>query len=97
LIHVDLAKPFVLEIDTFDFALGVVLSQLGEDNLFHPITFCFCKFFPADINYEIYHKEFLTIVDGFDEWCHLFEGVQHEIIMYSNHNLQYFMTICVLN
>jgi hypothetical protein len=28
----------------------------------------------------------------------LFEGVQHEITMYSDHkNLQYFMTTCVLN
>jgi hypothetical protein len=97
LIHIDFAKPFVLEIDISNFALGVVLSQLGENNLLHPISFCFCKFFPVEINYEIYHKEFLTIVDGFNESCHLFERVQHETIMYSNHKLQYFMTIRVLN
>jgi hypothetical protein len=44
LIHVDLSKPFVLEMDTFDFALGVVLSQLEEDNLLHPIGFHFVSF-----------------------------------------------------
>jgi hypothetical protein len=52
----------------------------------------------VEINYKIHDKELLTIVDVFEEWRHLLEGVQHEIIMYSNHNnLQYFMTICVLN
>jgi len=39
LIHVDPMKPFVLEINAFDFALNVILSQLGKDNLFHPIDF----------------------------------------------------------
>jgi len=37
-------------------------------------------------------------MDAFEEWCHLLEGVQHEITMYSNHkNLQYFRTIHFLN
>jgi hypothetical protein len=45
----------------------------------------------------MYNKELLAIVDAFEEWCHLLEGVQHEITMYSNYNnLQYFMT-SVLN
>jgi hypothetical protein len=40
----------------------------------------------------------LAIVDAFEEWHHLLEGVQHEIIVYSNNkNLQYFMTVRVLN
>jgi hypothetical protein len=34
-IHVDLSKPFVLEIDTFNFTLSVVFSQPKENNLFH--------------------------------------------------------------
>ncbi len=37
-------------------------------------------------------------MDAFEEWCHLLEGAQHEIIVYFNHkNCQYFMTVCVLN
>jgi hypothetical protein len=87
-----------LEIDAFDFALSVILSQLGEDNLFHPVGFRFCKFFHGEINYKIHDKEFLTIIDAFEEWCHLFDGAQHEIIVYSNcKNLQYFMMARVLN
>jgi len=84
--------------DTSNFALGVLLLQPGEDNLFHPIGFHSHKFSPTNINYEIHDKELLAIVDAFEEWRHLFEGAQHEIIVYSNHkNLQYFITVRVLN
>ncbi len=68
LIHVDPFKPFVLETDTFDdFALGVALSQRGEDNFFHPVGFCFRKVSLIEINYEIHDKEFLAIVDVFEK------------------------------
>jgi hypothetical protein len=32
-----------------------------------------------------WYKELLVIVDAFKEWCHLFEGAQHETIVYLNH------------
>jgi hypothetical protein len=84
--------------NTSNFALGAILSQPKEDNLFHPVGFCSCKFYPTKIKYEIHDKGLLAIVDAFEEWCHIFEGVQHEITMYSNHmNFQYFMTVCLLN
>jgi hypothetical protein len=98
LIHADLSKPFVLEIDVCDFALNVVFSQPGKNNLLHPIGFCSCKFFPMKFDYKIHDKKNLAIVDAFEEWHHLLEGVQHEITMYYNHkNLQYFVIVHVLN
>jgi len=82
----------------FDFALGFVLSQPRENNLLHLVGFHSCKFSLVDINYEIHDKELLAIMDAFEQWHHLLEGVQHEIIMYFDHkNLQYFMTIPMLN
>jgi hypothetical protein len=39
----------------------------------------------VEINYKIHDKELLTIMDAFKEWRRLLEGVQHEIILYSNH------------
>jgi hypothetical protein len=37
-------------------------------------------------------------MDDFEEWHHLFEGAQHDIIMYLNHtNFHYFITIHGLN
>ncbi len=98
LIHVNRSKPFVLETDVFDFVVGAMLSQLGEKNLLHLVDFHSRKFSLVEINYEICDKELLTIIDAFEEWCHLLEGVQHEIIVYLDHkNLQYFMTTHVLN
>ncbi len=81
-----------------NFAIGTILSQLGEDNLFHLVGFHSCKFSHVKINYKIHDNELLTIVDAFEEWHHLLEGVQHEITMYLDHkNFQYFMTTHVLN
>jgi hypothetical protein len=98
LIHVNPFKPFVLETNASNFALRVILSQPREDNLFHPICFYYCKFFLVEISYEIHDKELLAIMDAFEEWHHLLEGVRYEIIVYFNHkNLQYFMIIRVLN
>jgi hypothetical protein len=37
LIHVNPSKPFVLEMNGFDFAIGIILSQLEEDNLLHHV------------------------------------------------------------
>jgi hypothetical protein len=98
LIHTNPSKPFVSETNKSNFVIGIVLSQLKKDNFFHPVDFRSHKFSLVEINYEIHDKELLAIVDAFEEWCHLFEGIQHEIIMYLNQkNLQYFKTIHVLN
>jgi len=91
--YVNPFKPFVLKIDDSNFVVGIIFSQLGEDNLFHLLDFRSCKFSLAKNNYKIHDKELLTIMNAFEEWHHLFEKVQHEIIVYSNHkNLEYFMT-----
>jgi hypothetical protein len=84
--------------DSFDFALGAIFSHIKEDNFLHPIGFHFHKFFSTKINDEIHDKEILAIMDVFQEWHHLFEKAQHEIIVYYNHkNLSYFMIVFVLN
>ncbi len=67
MIHADPSKPFVLGTNTFDLSIGVVLSQLRKDNFFHPINFRSRKFFPTETNYKIHDKEFLTIMDAFEE------------------------------
>ena len=56
LIHADLYETFTLEADASDFALGAILSQIGEDGKLHPVSYYSRKFSTAEINYEIYDK-----------------------------------------
>ncbi len=85
LIHEDPSKPFVFEVNVSNFVVSGVFPQLGEDNLFHLVSFCSSNFFPIKITYKIHNKELLAIMDAFEEWCHLLEGVQHEITVYVDH------------
>ena len=87
-----------METDASDFALGVVLSQLGDGEKLHPVAFDSRKFSVAEINYEIHNKELLAIVDSFQEWCHPLESATHQKTMYTDYkNLEYFMSTRVLN
>jgi hypothetical protein len=98
LLHPDFTKAFYMETDASDFALGAVLSQMGEDEKLHPIAFYSRKFSAAEINYEIHDKELLAIVDSFQEWRHLLEGAAHPVVVYTDHkNLEYFTSARVLN
>ena len=67
LAHVDPEKPFIIEADASDFALGSILSQRGNDEKLHPVAFHSRKFDAAEINYEIHDKEQLAIVDSFTQ------------------------------
>jgi hypothetical protein len=64
-IHAKLSKPFVLEMDAFDFVIGVVFSQLGGYNLLHLVNFHSRNFSLAEINHKIHDKELLAIVNDF--------------------------------
>jgi hypothetical protein len=68
LIHPDPAKPFTVETDASDFALGAILSQSGIDGLLHPVTFYSQKLTSAEINYQVYDKELLAIITTFEQW-----------------------------
>jgi hypothetical protein len=49
------------------------------------------------MNYEIYDKELLAIVDSFQEWRHFLEKAQHPITICTDHkNLKYFISTKVL-
>jgi hypothetical protein len=61
-----LPNLFVLETNVFNFALGAIHSQHGEENLLHPIDFCSSNYFPVEINYKIHDNELLAIVDAFE-------------------------------
>jgi len=75
LIHPDPAKPFIVETDASNFALGAILFQFGIDGLLHPIAFYSRKLTSAEINYQVYDKELLAIIMAFELWRPYFVGV----------------------
>jgi hypothetical protein len=79
--------------------VGAVISQRDpEDGVLHPITFHSRKFSAAEMNYEIYDKEMLAIVETMDRYRHYFEGLGQQTIIFSDHrNLLWFTETKVYN
>jgi hypothetical protein len=98
LIHPDPAKPFIVETDASNFALGAILSQFGIDGLLHPVAFYSRKLTSAEINYQVYDKELLAIIMAFEQWRPYLAGAQHRVQVLTDHkNLLYFTTTRTLN
>ena len=53
----------ILKANALNFAFGGVASQVSEDDLLHSIAFHNRKFNPIKVNYEIYDREMLAIVE----------------------------------
>ena len=87
----DTTKPFIVETDASDFALGGVLSQYDTNNVLRPVAFHSRQFTSAELNYEIYDKELLAIHACFKEWRHFLQGARHPITVFCDHkNLAYY-------
>src|SRR5437667_3411044 len=89
--HFDPSRPAILETDASDYAEGGVVSQYDDEGILHPCAFFSRKFTAAELNYEIYDKEMLAIVDCLTTWRHYFEGSPHQLKVYMDHkNLVWF-------
>ena len=98
LVHPDADRPYRLEADSSDFATGAVLSQLRDDDKWHPVGFISKTLNDVERNYEIHDKELLAIIRGLQEFRHLLEGAAHQVEIITDHrNLLYFMTAQSLN
>ena len=93
LLHFNPDLPLTIEADASDFALGCVLSQSSPTGDLHPICFYSRKFTAAELNYPIYDKELLAVVEAFKQWRVYVEGAAHPVQVYTDHkNLEYFST-----
>ncbi len=66
--HFDQTRDFILEIDSFDYVNGGVLSQYDDEGVLHSIAFYSKNMSSAECNYEIYDKELLVIIRAFEHW-----------------------------
>lgn len=99
LTHFDPQHHIIVETDASDYAISAILSQIKpEDNDIHPIAFHSRTMTPAEINYDIYDKELLAIVDCFTHWRNYLEGSHHTVQVFSDHqNLTTFLDKKQLN
>ena len=88
----DHEKPFVVECDASDYAIGGVLSQEGEDKALHPVYYFSRTLNSAELNYSTTEKELLAIRQAFIDWRHLLQGAKYPITVYSDHRNLLFAT-----
>lgn len=97
--HPDPNKPFVLEVDTSDIAVGAILSQrTGPRAKLKHCAFFSRRLSPAERNYCVGDRDLLAIKLALEEWRHLLEGAEHPFVIFTDHkNLIYLRTTKRLN
>jgi hypothetical protein len=75
LVFPDWSKEFHVHVDASSIALGVVLAQLGEEDIDHPLDFASRKLSTTEINYTATEREGLAMVYALQKFHHyLLEG-----------------------
>ena len=65
--YVDFKKPFIVETDSSNFAIGCVLSQTF-DNVQHPVAYYSKKLSGCETRWEIHDKELFGIITALRVW-----------------------------
>ena len=90
LLHPDNQKPFIVECDASNYAIGAILSQKDENGKLHPVAYYSRSLNNSELNYSITEKELLAIKAAFSNWRHLLLGAKYQITVYTDHkNLLY--------
>ncbi|KAI1869633.1 uncharacterized protein JN550_005614 [Neoarthrinium moseri] len=91
-------KPFEVETDASDYAIGGQLSQRDDNNKLHPVAFFSKKLNGPELNYQIHDKELMAVIEAFREWRHYLSGTTHKVKVFTDHkNLTSFLTNKELN
>ena len=85
LVHADVSRPFVVEVDASDTGLGAVLSQKGEGGRLNPCAFFSRKLSSAERNYAVGDRELLAVHAALSEWRHWLEGAKFPFVVLSDH------------
>jgi RNase H-like domain found in reverse transcriptase len=89
----DPAKPYTIETDASDFAIGYALMQEGDDSLMHPIAFDGRKLQGAELRYPIHEKELLAIKEALTKWRHYIENNHKTTVLTDHESLRYMNSI----
>jgi hypothetical protein len=80
----------MLETDASDYAIRVVCSQPDGLRILHPLGYLSRKLKDTELNYDVYDKELLAIMDSLNKWSTYCKSTHHTITILSDHkNLEY--------
>jgi hypothetical protein len=91
LIQADNAKPFLVETDASDFAIGYACYQEDTQGVKHPVAFNGRKLQGAELNYPVHEKELLAIKEALRVYRHYIEG-KRTVILTDHQSLRYMET-----
>ena len=89
----DPSKPYTIETDASDFAIGFDLLQIGEDGLMHPLAFDGRKLREAELRYPTHEKELLAIKEALLKWKHYIENGHTTIVLTDHESLRYMNSV----
>lgn len=81
LVHPNWDKKFHVHIDAFGISLGVVLAQLGDTSVDHPVYFSNRMLSMAERNYTTTEREALTMVYSLQKFRHYLLGGKFKFFM----------------
>ena len=87
----DLRKPFVLECDASDVAIGAVLLQRDDNNNLRPVEYASRLLSPRETRYSVTEREGLGAVWGVKQFRHYLHGQKFKLV--TDHSaIRYMMT-----
>jgi transposase InsO family protein len=90
----DFNKPFELFTDASNIALAGVLQQRDKNNIPRPIRFFSRKLSPAEVNYSVFDRELLGVVESVKHFQHYLDGrkftifTDHKPLVYAVPNMK---------
>lgn len=91
-------RPFEVETDASNWAIGGQLGQRDDKGKLHPCAFFSRALRGPELNYPIHDKELMSIIFAFKEWKPWLIGTNYEVQVYTDRKtLTYFTTSKELN
>jgi hypothetical protein len=98
LTYFNIDKHCFLETNTSDIVIIAIFSQLDLNSKWHLIVYFSKSIALAEINYSIYNKEILAIVQTFEHWQTELESTDYLIEVFIDYKvLKYFINTKVLS
>lgn len=89
----DRTRPYIIETDASEWALGMVLMQQDEHRELHPVAYDGRKLHGAELNYPVHKKELLAIKEAIRTWDRYIDGDRFETTIITDEaSLQYLNT-----